>query len=74
MSAKIKSVMFMQGFGIAVFDERGQQIPELQESPITLWAQHCEALGFDPNGVIVETNLGNWRLIKTEYGWNREVC
>jgi hypothetical protein len=72
MSTKIKPLnayLFANG-NIAVTDGR-EQIPELQEAPISLWAWRAEELGYDVDGLLIETPLGKWRLIKTASGWNR---
>lgn len=70
------AVMVMRGLGVACFDAHGpagEQIPELQISLATLWAEHAERCGYDANGVTMETHGGNWRLIRMENGrWNRE--
>jgi len=54
----IKDALVFDHSGCAVFDETGQQIPELQVSWISLWAEHTKKLGYDPEGVIFETQ---WR-------------
>lgn len=45
---KIKSVTFFPNGNSMVFDEQGNQIPELQEAWIILWLKHAESLGYDP--------------------------
>lgn len=44
---KIKTVYFFRNGNTAVFDERGQQIPELQKSWLLLWTKHAKELGYD---------------------------
>ena len=70
---KVKSVfMFSHNLNVAAFDETGQQIPELQKPCWALWAEYAESKGFDPEGIILETPTGNWRLTKACTGqWNR---
>ncbi len=48
-------MMFSNG-AIAAFDERDEQIPELQmRSAIELWAEYAAANGFDVDGCEVRT-------------------
>lgn len=69
----IKSFLHFQNSNIAVFDEDGQQIPELQISFYDMWAKHAESLGYNPEGIIIETVSGNWRLFKCADGsYNQE--
>lgn len=70
--SKITDVMIFDNLNIAVFDGKGEQIPELQHSLISLWADHAERKGYDAEGLVVKTPRGNWRLFKTEGGWNYE--
>lgn len=73
MKAKIKTVMVLRNLNVAVFDESGRQIPELQVSAASLWAEHAVQCGYDPKDVIIETSYCNWRLVKNADGsWNRE--
>ena len=69
---KIKSVMFLPAGGTAVFDDGGQQMPELQESWLLLWAKHAESLGYDVTEIkeILLPSGMSARLIKTEDGYN----
>lgn len=75
MKRVVRPLMVFGNLNVAAFDERGQQIPELQEGLSTLLAQHIERCGYDSEGVVVETQWGrSWRLFKTEFGtWNHEA-
>lgn len=66
------AALFPNG-SIMVFDQAGKQIAELQESPITLWAQRAESLGYDVAGLQIECRGEIYRLFKCETGWNREM-
>lgn len=73
MSQRLSSVMVFPNFNVAAFDGNGQQVPECQQSLITLWAEHAERNGYDVEGQIVKTPGDEWELYKTEYGWNYKV-
>ena len=64
--------MVFPNLNVAAFDAEGNQIPELQVSVPSLLAERMEKLGYNPEGCIIETRDGNWRIFRTEYGWNRE--
>lgn len=69
------AVLVFDNLNIACFDalgDAGEQIPELQKSLPTLFAEHAERCGYDANGVVIETTTGKWRLFRTDDGgWNR---
>lgn len=65
-------ILVFQNLNIAVCGEDGQQIPELQESLLSLFAKNAESHGYDPSGWIIETTTGNWKMFRTDIGWNRE--
>lgn len=69
---KLDCAMVFQNVSIAVFDETEQQVGELQTCLLFLWAERAELLGYDVNGLVVETSAGNWKLIKGADGWRRE--
>lgn len=60
---------------IAVFDEDGEQIPELQVSLISMWTERAKNLGFEPDKILCEF-VGHpcpfVRIFKTENGYNWE--
>lgn len=72
---KLTSVlMFGHNLNVAACDENGQQIPELQKPLWALWCEYAESRGFNPEGLILETPHGKWRLTKAATGqWNRIV-
>lgn len=70
---KPKTIIVFPNLNVAVCDNNGNQIPELQESLPTLLAQHFEKNGYDINGCVIETTVWNWKMFRTEDGgWNRE--
>lgn len=72
---KPTSILVFDNLNIAVCDENGQQIPELQKSAVTLLAEHAERCGYDLDGVVLETPTHHWRIFRTEDGrWNRELA
>jgi hypothetical protein len=68
----IKMVFLSSYGGVAVCDERGEQIPELQENLLSAWAKDAERKGYDPSTCIIEaTNMSKLRFFKTSEGrWN----
>lgn len=70
----VRPMMIFGNLNVAAFDESGKQIPELQKSVATLMAEHIERCGYDPDGIVIETQWGcGWRLFKTQFGtWNHE--
>ena len=69
---KIKSVLVFDNGNIAVFDKKGQ-IPTLQIGWPELWAALAESNGYDPDGVVIETSHGKFKLFRTESSWNWRV-
>lgn len=59
---------------IACFNEDGEQIPELQECLLSAWAARAQELGYDVNGLEVETQQGQIRLVRDDFdlSWNTE--
>lgn len=64
----MKPVMAFDNFNVAAFNKAGKQIPILQKNLLCLWAEHAEREGFNPDGVVVETPRGNWRLFRRKNG------
>lgn len=72
--AQFGRVMLSATGQIGVFDSHDEQIPELQEAPILLWAKHAEQLGYEVDGLKVE--LPDRRMItlrRLESGWIFEI-
>lgn len=68
---KIKSLMFLPNGNTACFDERGQQIPELQLGYLQMWCKYAESLGYKPEEINeVLLSSGRAKIIKTEDGYN----
>ena len=68
---KIQDVMFFDNGCVAVFDQEGQQISELQVGLPELWALHAESLGYDPKGVkICMPCSAQAELFKVGHGYN----
>lgn len=64
-------------FNMGALDESGNQIPALQVSLVTLFAQHAERQGYDPTGWIITTPSGKWRIFQvsddaSNHRWNYE--
>lgn len=67
---KVKGIFLFPNGNIAAVDDAGQQIPELQGNAVTyLWATFATSRGFDVEGTIFETELGNMKIVKTDSGW-----
>jgi hypothetical protein len=63
--------MVFSNLNVAACDEIGAQIPRLQESLATELVRRAEAAGYDPEGVVIETQWGNqWKLHRVDGGWN----
>lgn len=71
---KIRHILALANFSMACFDERGEQIPELQSNLLILWAEHAERAGHDPNGLVVETPMGALKIVRSTGGWNLELA
>ena len=78
MHLKISKVFLFNTAQIAVFDERGEQIPELQTALIVEWAEKAKALGYEIDGLEIQIQADrNIRLFEWEFegetGINFEV-
>lgn len=72
---KVKSVFLCALGQIVVFDEEGQQIPELQENALSSWAKDAERKGYDLSEAVIETQNSGLRskFFKTNEGrWNTQ--
>lgn len=72
--AKTGAAFFFGNGNTAFCDDRGQQVPELQESWLLLYAKFLEERGVDPLKVVF--NLpggGRARLFRTESGFNWQM-
>jgi len=47
MKDKIKSVFFFPNGNTACFNEKGEQVAELQESWFLMWVKYAESLGYN---------------------------
>jgi hypothetical protein len=65
---KIQRVVLFENGGIAVIDDLGHQIPELQRGLPVLWAEHAERNGFDPAGVVIEARSGSMEIVRNADG------
>ena len=72
---EIKGVLVFSNLNVAVFSDEAQQIPELQAGLLELLAAHFEKHGYDPEGLVIETQWGaSWKLFKTTEGeWSSEI-
>ena len=75
MKKVIKSAMCFNNGNIAVFDAKGNQIPELQRSWPNLWCEHAERMDYDPNGVVFDTQAGvKFKIFRcADGGFNRDI-
>jgi len=73
---KIKTLM-LSGIGqMFAFDEKGEQIAELQKSPIILWAEYATELGYDLSIIRINTPVGTMKMIPPNDNsgqWNFEM-
>jgi hypothetical protein len=65
-------IMVMPNLNVCAFCAEGQQIPELNKSVPLLLAEHMLRCGYDPEGVVIESANGNWKLRRTDEGWIRD--
>lgn len=74
-SKKIAKVMMFGVGQVAVFDEQGHQIPELQVSMVHLWCENAVKEGFNPEGIRIDHQSGYvTEIFKTTEGhWNQKV-
>lgn len=72
---KIKHVAFFPNGNQMVFDENGEQIGELQESWLLLWAKHATELGYDVTNIdgLTLPNQQPAKILKTENGFNWQI-
>ena len=67
---KPTTVFVMNHYQIAFFDERGEQVPEIQKKNLlALLAEHSEKYGYDIEGIRVETPLGSFYMTKEDGEW-----
>jgi hypothetical protein len=68
----IKSIRFFSNGNVAVFDEIGQQIPELQANIFEMFCERAERLGYDVTTAQVKADIPccpyDGALIKTDDG------
>lgn len=71
---KVESVLVFRNLQLAVFDCKGQQIPELQKiEPLAILADKAAELGFDLDGALIRVGNGVVRVVKSIDGkWNWE--
>ena len=68
---KITGPMAMFRTGACVVFNKGEQVPELHKSFISLWAEYAVSLGYDPEGLkfkIQDVPNEEWVVFKTEDG------
>mgnify|MGYP001601840011 FL=1 len=73
-----KVILFSNG-NTACFDDKGEQIPELQQKgTIQCWLEWMETKGIDPLKIEMINTVINGKdcllnPFKTEFGWNYEI-
>ena len=56
---------------VAAFNDKGEQVPELQQNLAGTLAARLMAMNIDPTTVPIETGSGiTLKLVKDELGWN----
>jgi hypothetical protein len=69
----MKVIFFSNGNTIC-FDEKGEQVPELQKSWFLLYAQFLESKGIDVQNIEYQLPSGGYaKIFKTSIGYNWEV-
>lgn len=67
-------VLVFDNFNLVAFDDRGEQLPDVQRNLLTMWAQFVADKGINPDGLVIEVTGGQrWRIFKTESGFNLEA-
>jgi len=61
---KITGPIRLHPHGMVTAFDNNEQVPELQVSLISLWAENAVKNGFDPDGAIIRTDRGSVRVIK----------
>ena len=61
---KLQTMMIFSNGAIACFDDQDGQVSELQVSALTLWGEHAEKLGYDIDGLRIETSQENYVMRK----------
>lgn len=70
---KVKSIIMFSNGNMAVCDEHGEQIPELQIPLYQLFAKHAESLGYDLDGASLDDGPYHFKLRKNKDGsWGRQ--
>lgn len=63
---RISSALLFNSAQVAVFDDGGEQVIELQRPLLAAWAEKATALGYDVDGLTFQTQAGA-RLTLTKY-------
>ena len=71
----IKSLTFFPNGAVLIFDETGEQVPELQQGWMELYFDYLEKEGIDPTTIEIKAvlNDGEWKKIilsKGKFGWS----
>lgn len=72
---KYEGYVFPNG-NIALCDVKtGQQIPELQGSPLSLFFEFAKLKGYDPTQIVMNDSSGKWIAEKTDEGryWPKKL-
>jgi hypothetical protein len=70
---KPKTAMMSSIGQMAIFDEQGQQIPDLQMPLLLMWAEVAEKRGYQVDGLVIECRGDSVRLVKNGQQWNFAV-
>ena len=67
---KVKAVFVFPNGNLAAVDENGQPIAELQGNVVSyLWAAFATSKGYDVEGTVFETELGNLKISRAGQIW-----
>ena len=70
----ITNVYFFNNGNVAVFDEKNEQIGELQKSFVELFCDFLVSKGYEPNGLKIKNQIGlDYVIFKTSDGYNWDV-
>lgn len=73
----VKTAVIYTNGTTSVFDDKGEQIPELQVSLFELWFEHLEDSGVDPTKIEIRATINGAdsiiKPIRVQGRWNYEI-
>jgi hypothetical protein len=70
MSKQIKTIFIFDNGHLAVCDEHGEQIPELQLPVFSLFAKYAESLGYNIVGAEIRSRFSAYPQFQEIRGWD----